>query len=487
MLTIYDVMAITGKVNVNGTQELDFPETTDPDFKPAIILNSDNENFGRLTLNGNLRAISDLTMRYDFVRSSNWGRWYEDMQAYDDNREYFTSFINNSVTSIDNANITVRLYPNRWEFICLPYDVNLKDVKSGNGTPFVIRRYDGQKRAEDLLNETWVDMTEDDVLKAGIGYIWQTDYNYNQKENGDYYNTFSLRPAKDADLDWVLQSNDVTIPLDVHEGEHDYNLGWNMVGNPYPTYYDSRAMSFNAPFIVWSHWYGNYEAFSPIDDAYVLNPGQAFFVQSTADQASITFPKEGRQNDLEVRNGNRARQASTERSVVNFFVSNGEFGDRTRVVINPKASLAYEADKDASKFMSGEAKAIQFYSIEQGVRYAINERPLARGEVQLGMNCVTRGTYTLTMRTSADCMVQLIDRLTGEEVMLTEEGYTFESETGTFDDRFVVRFMDGSATGIETVRESQDSDDTYYDMQGRRISRPEKGIYIQKGKKVVVK
>ena len=493
MLTPYDIMAMTGKIKVMGYQELDFPKDTDPDFKPSIELSYDNNdrNLGRLTLNGNLSAISDLSMWYDFAKASDYGRWYEDLMSWDNDRQYFTSFINNAATSIDAATVTIRLMPYRWEFITLPFDVRVKDIKGSNNVPFVIRKYDGQKRAEGLLDETWVDMTENDILQAGVGYIWQTAYNY----DGDYYNTFVLKAAQNANLNKVLTSDDVEMPLDVHKGDLSWNLGWNLIGNPYPSYFDSRAMSFTAPFTVWSNYYGTYEAFSPIDDAYILNPGQAFFVQSTEDQSSIIFRSEGRQSDLEVNYdavyGNRARQVtpSAERKVVNLIVSNGEFGDRTRIVINPEASLSYEADKDANKFMSADAKAIQLYSIEQGVAYAINERPLSTGEVQLGINCIASGTYTLTMRTSADCTVVLIDRLTGEEVILDDtEGYTFQSETGTFDNRFVVRFSVGdNATGIQTVTDAQPTDNIYYDMQGRRISRPEKGIYIQNGKKVMVK
>lgn len=497
MLTEYDIMAMTGKIVVKGTQELDFPEETDPEFKPSIELShADNYDLGRLTLNGYVPAISDISMWYDFARASDYGRYYEEQQQYDSDRQFYTSFINNAATSIDDANIKMRLMPDRWEFITLPFDVALKDVKSNTDAPFVVRKYDGQKRAEGLLDETWVDMTEDDILKAGEGYIWQVDYNNAQYDEWfEYYwcTIFNIKPAKDASLDRVLKNENITIPLAVHEGEFDYNLGWNLVGNPYPSYFDSRAMGFGAPFIVWSNYYRNYEAFSPVDDAYILNPGQAFFVQSTEDQTSITFQKEGRQSDLTVRSdvayNKRARQsaAMAERMVVNFTVSNGEFGDRTRVVINPEASIGYEADKDANKFMSSEAK-IQLYTIEQNVNYAINERPLSRGEVQLGMNCSTRGTYTLTMVTGADCTVKLLDRQTGEEVMLANgDTYTFESETGVFDNRFTLYFTSGEATGIQNFSNTQGSDNTYYDMQGRRISKPEKGIYIQNGKKVVVK
>lgn len=42
-------------------------------------------------------------------------------------------------------------------------------------------------------------------------------------------------------------------------------------------------------------------------------------------------------------------------------------------------------------------------------------------------------------------------------------------------------------TGIHQVVTDENSDHTFYDLSGRRVSNPQKGIYIQQGKKVVIK
>ena len=54
---------------------------------------------------------------------------------------------------------------------------------------------------------------------------------------------------------------------------------------------------------------------------------------------------------------------------------------------------------------------------------------------------------------------------------------------------FVLEFEDGGTTGIETIENSQKSTDNgvYYDLQGRRVENPTRGIYIVNGKKVVIK
>lgn len=43
-------------------------------------------------------------------------------------------------------------------------------------------------------------------------------------------------------------------------------------------------------------------------------------------------------------------------------------------------------------------------------------------------------------------------------------------------------------TGIESVTDDAECSQTiYYDLQGRRVTNPTKGIYIMNGKKVLVK
>ena len=47
--------------------------------------------------------------------------------------------------------------------------------------------------------------------------------------------------------------------------------------------------------------------------------------------------------------------------------------------------------------------------------------------------------------------------------------------------------LDGETTAITEVKDNSQTTQTYYDMQGRRILKPVKGLYIQNGKKVVIK
>ena len=54
---------------------------------------------------------------------------------------------------------------------------------------------------------------------------------------------------------------------------------------------------------------------------------------------------------------------------------------------------------------------------------------------------------------------------------------------------FVLEFEDGGTTGIETIEDTKQNteDGVYYDLQGRRVENPTRGVYIVNGKKVIIK
>ena len=53
--------------------------------------------------------------------------------------------------------------------------------------------------------------------------------------------------------------------------------------------------------------------------------------------------------------------------------------------------------------------------------------------------------------------------------------------------RIYMVFDDGSATGVKEIGNGRAVDSKYYDLQGRRVVKPGKGLYIRNGKKEVVK
>ena len=52
---------------------------------------------------------------------------------------------------------------------------------------------------------------------------------------------------------------------------------------------------------------------------------------------------------------------------------------------------------------------------------------------------------------------------------------------------FTLVLDEGTETGISHIETAQGAADAYYDLSGRRIATPGKGLYIKNGKKVLVK
>lgn len=442
---------------------------------------------GALDYNGSTTLSMHDYKQYHYMGSSN-------QYSYD---AHFTSLIPNGTMRSDNVQTTLRVYDTKtWYFISLPYDVKVSDITYTDGTQFVIRRYSGQNRAAQS-GSTWVNLTNNDVMQAYEGYILRCN-----KQNAD----FTFPAINNANKNKVFEKESVVMPLGEYLSEFEHNRSWNLIGNPYPCYYDTRRMDFIAPITVWNRYNQRYDAYSPVDDSYILHPAQSFFVQRPVDQATITFDKVGRQKNatvqaLESRAMSRKAPGMASRKIYNVIISDGITEDHTRFVINSGATCVYELDKDASKFIADDNKSMLVYTIENGVKYAINERPMADGIVSLGFYAPVDGEYTLSLNTQQDDNLILIDNENHSETVLTGE-YRFNASAGYNDARFILMF--GETTGISTINVdngtvSANAPYALYTIDGRLVgncsagneANLSKGIYVINSKdvkrKIVVK
>lgn len=452
--------------------------------------NGSNQYYcGALDYNGSTTLSMHDYKQYHYMgRSSNSNQY-----SYE---AHFTSLIPNGTMRSDNVQTTLRVYDtNTWYFISLPYDVKVSDITYTDGTQFAIRKYSGQNRAAQS-GTTWVNLTENDVMQAYEGYILRCN-----KQNAD----FTFPAINNTNKNKVFEKESVVMPLGEYLSEFEHNRSWNLIGNPYPCYYDTRRMDFTAPITVWNRYNQRYDAYSPVDDSYILHPAQSFFVQRPIDQASITFDKAGRQKNATVQNlqanARRLAAANSHRKIFNVLMSNGTVEDHTRFVINGNATQAYELDKDASKFIADDNAAMLVYTVEDGVKYAINERSMADGIINLGFYTPTDGNFTLLLNTAEQESLVLIDHETNTETALSGE-YHFTAKAGYNDSRFTIMF--GETTGISTINVdngtvSANAPYTVYTIDGRLVGNYSaeneatlsKGIYVINSKdvkrKIVVK
>lgn len=345
---------------------------------------------------------------------------------------------------------------NTWYFFSPITDVNMSEVTYPSSDSWVIRYYDGARRAsEDATSGNWVNVPADGTLKAGQGYIIQA------RAAGWLY----LPAASAAENSKFFGANPVTFELADNACETEANAGWNFVANPYPTYYDIYYIDMQAPITVWTG--STYKAYSLNDgdrgdDTFVLRPMQPFFVQKSTADLSTGMPLVGRQVNTTIDRSRAPRPATVDenRHKLNlelFCDDNEEADDYTRVVINEQASLAYETVRDASKFMTMNADVAQLYTLgSEGHPMAINERPYEDGNVALGVLLPAADrTYRISAR-RADRKAWLYDAETGMEADLTEGDYIFTaSKTGIDNKRFTIRF----APAVNSV-EGVDATDT---------------------------
>lgn len=484
--TIKPIDCLPETINVISDLHLTLPENIPTDYKPKINVTSgtrgyDNTEYGSLTVNGdNTLSMNSFSLYWDVFSARTHTDW----------PTCYATLLNNSHLRADQVSVDINIYNNEWTFFSLPFNAKVSDLEflTNGDTQWVIRRYDAQKRAAGEMAETWVRLTTNDMLNAGEGYIIQTTRNTESYRDG-YNTTFRMKAVNDSKKNQTFTSDDATVVLKGYESELAHNRSWNFVGNPYPCYFDTRFLAFDAPLTIWDANYSTYTAYSPVDDAYVLRPGEAFFVQRPVTGGNLVFDKAGRQINSKPRELSSQRRVTMHehRLIVNLTLSDGTTADRTRIVLNEAALTDYEMDKDAHKFMSSDTTVPQLFTVTNGVNYAINERPLSDGTMNLSARIGHNGTYTIALdeHYSGEPLL-LEDKQEGQTVTLSAgDSYQFAAKAGTLADRFMIHFTDASLNSIETLT-TDAATNRIHNVEGKQLTVPsQQGVLIQNGKKVL--
>ena len=378
---------------------------------------------------------------------------------------------------MDNLNIKINVKGGRWYFFAFPFDIKMDKISLENGSAHVWRYYDGEERAN---GKTGWKNVNGNKLNAAQGYIFQS--------SGDDVLVLNIEDVR-------VKKEDKYNELVAHMSENLKDASWNFMGNPYMSYYDLNDMDYSAPVTVWDGT--KYVAIRPGDDDYHFTPFEAFFVQKPEGEGSVGFDGDQQMTQTQSKEKKEKQKAARKmlvkqmagsdnpRKLINLTLNSDEDNDGTRIVFNNAQSMAYETMCDAAKFES--QGVIQFFTIgTSNERYAINERPVDNGIVNVGYTAPAAGEYTISA-TRMDTPVFVKDMKTGALHDLRQGGYTFSTEAGTYAQRIQI-WTEGTATGIGRVNAEQATGaEKVYDMSGRAANKDAKGVYIINGEKTLVK
>lgn len=258
-------------------------------------------------------------------------------------------------------------------------------------------------------------------------------------------------------------------------GTSDY-YGWNLVGNPYPSFLDLTTSMIPWVNVDQAAWFwdksaGNYTVYPTQGPGYGTHtayapPEQGFFVHCNDATATPSTPGSGT-----VSFTNSARTYSTEPFLKNNAVipnllkiqaqgfANG-YNDALTVYFDPSRSNQYEAGYDALKY-SGNADAPQIYTKINDKAVSVNALVFDQTNitVPMGFYIDTPANYTLIADNLGSFEDAISIRLEDLKLNVTQDlrinpVYNFTYAVADNPDRFVLHFDDPTLGGQEKAKDN---------------------------------
>lgn len=238
-------------------------------------------------------------------------------------------------------------------------------------------------------------------------------------------NSFYLTPGKGY---LYARNSDAELTFNglEYEGNGTINLtyadgatfdGWNLIGNPFGTESDLDKAYYRMN--------STGDGFEAVTNDSPVNVMEGVFVKATASGQSATFSPSNSKD--------RKAVAKTNIMVAN---ANGTVVDNVIIRFDGGSTLEKFSFRDDNT---------KLYIPQDDADYAIVNSN-ATGELSLYFKAATTGNYTISMKQSdADLgYLHLIDRLTGADVNMLLDDYTFVGSPRDTENRFIVRFSENS-------------------------------------------
>lgn len=242
--------------------------------------------------------------------------------------------------------------------------------------------------------------------------------------------------------------------------------GFNLVGNPYPSYLDWSKVDTTAAKILSTIWYRTQTAANAYTfDTYngsgnvstnlgatkvtnLIPPMQAFWVRVKQGESggTLTFTNAMRSHGDYSTNIFKAPSAKTiTQQLVRLEVSNDVQRDEALIYFNENASNGYDAF-DSPKMSNGSASIPEIYTTAGNEKLVINGMKNLTADIELPLGFTTGQANRFSIKASEitnlnDVDIILKDKLQNKEFnLLSGDTYTFTSDAMTTDSRFAVLF-----------------------------------------------
>ena len=420
-----------------------------------------------------------------------------------ENNEVGYALIKGTLNAQDGISHTKRIDANAWYDFSLPYNCKVSDIVRTNGKTlglysvntgdlakndtarWVIKYYDGQKRANTgtpngAAPTNWAVVPADGILEAGVGYIVALGGTHNANPN---YKVRFVLPNRSTQPYVESVNDNRTKGVKGYTGPKAEELpchkGWNYLGNPYVSRFDGNLQD-----PVWQTAYtglllngfytdlltGNSYDVIEYPDLYVavdmgeggatnwvqtkaslalLSPFRAFMIQAVSD-GDVDFNKEAR--NLPQGQAPSVRSVNTERetvSAVRLNIDHDTYGTgSTDIMLHSLYTDKYDLGYDMVRMFNSRPAAQPFTlnSTADYLLYNAANRDLAEtSDIPVGIRTLAAGTYTFSLApltgTDRYAAIYLIDRDENDlKFDLLQGNYTTMLARETNTSRFALRF-----------------------------------------------
>jgi hypothetical protein len=332
--------------------------------------------------------------------------------------------------------------------------------------------------------------TQTGALTAGKGYI-----SVSTSTNGDIA------------FNGTLNTGDVSVTL-TRSGTNANKPGFNLVGNPYPSYINWTEATANAANVLTTIWYRTKDAgqytfytYNPVSDVAApstpgltsyIPPMQAFWVRvKDSNGGTLTFTNAMRAHDLSGgANLLKAPAANkSQQQVLRLQVSNELNSDEAIVLFNPNASDGFDA-YDSPKMSNANPAIPEIYTLAGSEHLVINglSGVTANSELPLGFTpgaSNTNFSIKATQVSNFDSNTQILlkDIVQNSEFDITSgKPYYFSSDATNTATRFTLVFKSNSVTtGINDKNTTDNIFLNIYRNENNQIAINRSGVIKEEG------